>query len=224
MSGQQRRWIGGWLLSLLLVAVGAASADPATGYEVSGANGAALWGLGQQPGTSALVFAFSRATPVPAGDAAPEATATLPTPGPRAVFRVTQWSLANNEWVEREWYGDWPLTVKGLGIADDLSQGALNNMVVGTLVQYSDSGMVVRHNVPGWLLIKWTASSDPANTTTAYTYQTPAYTAALQTVGSGRMAKATATIMVPALGAPLSISGVGSLSSITTGALNVTME
>jgi hypothetical protein len=224
MSGQQRRLSGGWLLSLLLVAAGAASADPATGYEVSGANGAALWGLGQQPGASALVLAFSRATPAPADDAAPGATGTVPTPGPRAAFRVTRWSFANNEWVQREWYGDWPLTARGLGIADDLSQGALNNMVVGTLVEYSDSGTVVRRNVPGWLQIKWMASSDRANTTAAYTYQTPAYTAALQTVGSGRMAKATATIMVPALGAPLSISGVGSLSSITTGALNVTMD
>jgi len=208
------------LLSLILVAAGGARADQVTSYEVSGATGAALWGMGQVPGTTALVFAFSKATPVK--PTAPKENP--PAPGPRAAFMVTQWSLVNDAWVQREWYGDWPLAAKGLGIANDLAQGALDSMVMGTLVEQSESGTVVHQNVPGRLQVQWTGSSDRGNTTTAYTYQTPSYTAALQTVGTGRMAKAAATLTVPALGAPISLSGIGTLSSITTGAVSLTME
>jgi hypothetical protein len=225
MSGQQRKWICGLLFPLLIVAAGAARADQAASYDVSGSSGAALWGLGTQPGTAALLFAFSQAAPVkPASTAGPAAPANSAAPGPRVVFLVMQWILAGNAWVEREWYGDWPLAPDGLAVGADLAQGTLDTTVMGTLVVSSGSGTDVQRNVPGRLQVKWQATSDPANTTTAYTYQTPAYTAVLQTIGSGRMATAAATITVPALGAPIPLSGVGTLSSITTGALSLTMQ
>jgi hypothetical protein len=232
MSGQQRRWSGGLLLSLFLVAAGGARADQAAGYELSGATGAALWALGPAPlfgtpeaGATAVVFAFSRAAPVKAvSAAAPAPKEDPPPPGPRAAFMVTRWVLVNGDWVQQEWYGDWQLAAHELGIAADLAQGALDSTVMGTLVEHGESGTVVQRHVPGRLQVSWTGSSERANTTTAYTYQTPAYTAALQTVGSGRMAKATAILTVPALGGPIPLSGIGTLSSITTGALNVAMQ
>jgi hypothetical protein len=223
MSGQQRKWIWGGLLSLFLVAAGA-QADQVSVYEVGGTRGATLWGLGNQPGTAAVLFAFNHVTPVKPDTAANAPKVTLPPPGPRVAFLVTQWGLINNTWVERQWYGDWPMDAKGLGLAGDLSQGTLDTMVQGTVVESSESGTVVHRNIPGRLQVKWLAGSDLANTTTAYNYQTSAYTATLQTVGQGRMATATATLTVPALGAPIPLSGIGALSAITTGALNVTMQ
>jgi hypothetical protein len=225
MSGRQKNRICGLFLPLLILAAEAARADQTASYDVSGSSGAALWGLGNQPGTAALLFAFSRAAPVKAAaTAGPAVPDNSPAPGPRVGFLVMQWALTDNAWVEREWYGDWPLADNGLVVGADLAQGSLDTMVLGTLVVSSGSGTDVQRNVPGRLQVSWQASSDPANTTTAYTYQTPAYTAALQTIGSGRMATATATITLPALGAPISLSGVGSLSSITTGALNLTLQ
>src|SRR5438105_1051042 len=216
MSSQQRQWICGLFLPLLMLAAGAARADQAAGYEVSGSSGAALWGLGSQPGTTALIFAFSQAAPVkPAATAAPAAPEDSPAPGPRVAFLVTQWALVDDGWVEREWYGDWPLAADVLAIGPDLAQGTLDTTVLGTLETISASGTDLQRNVPGRLQVKWLATSDLASTTTAYIYQTPAYTAALQTVGSGRMATATASLTVPALGAPIPLWGVGTLSSIT---------
>ena len=55
MLGQQRKWIWGWLLGLFLVAAGA-QADQVSVYEVGGTTGATLWGLGNQPGTAAVIL------------------------------------------------------------------------------------------------------------------------------------------------------------------------
>jgi hypothetical protein len=140
------------------------------------------------------------------------------------VFSVTQWAVVNNAWVEREWYGDWPLSPQTLAIAGDLTLGTLDTALGGTLVERSLSGTVVQRDVPGRLQVKWTGSSDLTHATTVYTYQTPDYTTALQGVGTGRMATVTASVTVPALGDPISLWGVGSLSSVITGQLSVTMQ
>jgi hypothetical protein len=222
MSGQQRKRSYGLLLPILALAATAAGADPTASYVVNGSTGAALWGLGDQPGTEALAFAFTAATPVKSATAA--APAAADTPGPRVVFVVTQWAQVDNAWVQRQWYGDWPLAPQTLAIAGDLTLGTLDTTLLGTLVERTLSGTAVQRGVPGRLQVKWTSSSDLTNATSAYTYQTPDYTTVLQGVGTGRMASVTATVTVPALGGPISLSGVGSLSAVATGQLSVTMQ
>jgi hypothetical protein len=225
MSGQQRKRCYCLLLPILALAATAAGADPTASYVVDGSTGAALWGLGNQPGTQALVFAFSAATPVKvATAAAPGTPQDAGTPGPRVVFSVTQWAVVNNAWVEREWYGDWPLAPQTLAIAGDLTTGTLDTPLMGTLVERSLSGAAVQRDVAGRLQVTWTGSSDLTHATTQYTYQTQDYTTALQGVGTGRMASVTATVTVPALGDPIPLWGVGSLSSVITGQLSVTMQ
>jgi hypothetical protein len=217
-------------LPILALAATAARADsaPAAGYVISGSTGAALWGLGNEPGTEAVVFAFTAAapvkTPAAAATAGPVAPAETDAPAPRVVFSITQWALVNNDWVQRQWYGDWPLAPPALAIATDLTQGTLDTPLMGTLVEQSLHGTVVQRNVPGQLKVKWTGSSDLANTTSTYTYQTPAYTAALQGTGTGRMAAVSASVTVPALGGALAFSGVGSLANVASGLLSVTMQ
>ena len=217
MSGQQRKWSRSLVFPILVLAATAAGANPTASYLLSGSTGAALWGMGNEPGTQAVVFAFTAASPV---KPAPAAGA----PGPRVVFAVTQWALINQDWVQRQWYGDWPLARPALAIAADLTEGTLDTPLLGTLVEQSASGTVVQRNVPGQLKVSWASSSDLANTTSAYTYQTPAYTAALQGSGSGRLATVSANVTVPALGGPIPLSGVGSLAAIANGLLNVTLQ
>jgi hypothetical protein len=70
--------------------------------------------------------------------------------------------------------------------------------------------------------VKWTAMGRTANTTLAYTYQTPVFAATLQTAGSGRSSQAAGTITVAGLGGPIEIWGFGTLSAVKTGLLSVT--
>jgi hypothetical protein len=228
MSGQRIKWRPFLFLPLLVfTAAAAAPADQtqSASYVVQGPAGAALWGLGDRPGTEAVIFAFSQLAPVKGSSpATPPAKDNPPAPGPRVAFSVTQWTMANGDWVLSQWYGDAPLTEKALAITGDLAQGKLEATVPGTLVQQSASGTVVRRDVPGLLEVQWVASSSVANATTADTYQTPAYAAILQTAGTGRAATATARVTVEALGAPIQLWGLGSLSSVVSGLLSVTMQ
>jgi hypothetical protein len=214
----KRRWKNIGFISLLVLAATGVQADQGSNYTINGSSGATLWGLGNQPGTEAVAFAFSQAAPLSADPNAP----ALPA-GPRVAFSVSQWALVNQQWVQRHWYGDWPLAPDVLAIADDLNSGSLDSMVLGTLEEHSSSGTVVTPNVFGHLQLQWTGSSGRANTSTAYTYQTPSYTTTLQSAGSGRLAMGSGTITVPALGAPISLWGFGNLSAVSTGLLNVTM-
>jgi len=224
MSGQQREWSCGLLLPLLVLSAAAVRADPSTSYIVSGSTGAALWGVGNQPGTEALIFAFNQAVSVQAAAAAAAAKESPPAPGPRVFFSVTQWALAGDGWVLRQWYGDVPMTPPALVITPDLMQGTLDVTVPGTLVESRASGTTVQRGIPGRLQVTWTGSGDLANSTTAYTYQTALYTTTLQSIGTGRLAAIAATITVPALGDPIPLWGAGSLGAVTTGSLNVTMQ
>jgi hypothetical protein len=191
---------------------------------------------GNQAGAEALVFAFTAATPVKAGAA----------PGPRVVFSVTQPALVNGAPAQLQWYGDWPLAPDALepsvlapnapapnvlAIAGDLTQGTLDTQVLGTLVESGANGTVLQREVPGRLQVKWVGSGDLASTTVADSFQTAAYTTALQIVGQGRLALASGTITVPALGAPIPIqssaslaSSTASLAAVATGLVSVTMQ
>jgi hypothetical protein len=230
VSGKHPRRNRFFILPLLLLTATAAGAGQTVNYVVSGPIGAAVWGLGDEPGTEAVAFAFSHLTPVePKNAAASSPTATaekqkLPPPGPRVVFSVTQWALVDGEWAPRHWYGDAPLPEKALAVAADLSAGQLDATIPGILEERDETGAVVRREVPGRLQVQWSAIGKPANTTLAYTYQTPSYATTLQTVGSGRASQATATVTVEALGGPIQIWGLGSLSAVTSGLLSVTQE
>lgn len=221
MDGRQRKWSCGLFVPLFLVA-SAAAAAPAARYLVSGPMGALAWGPGSLPGTQALLFVFSAAAPVAPSTAGP-VTASAP-PGPRVLFIVTQLTqAADGAWVQRQWSGDWPLAPKALAIAGDLTQGALDTIAYGTLQVSSVSGTVIQRNVPGRLQIQWAGSSNLAHTTLADSLQTPAFTVALQIAGMGRLATATGTLTVPALGAPIPLQSGGSLAAADTGLLTVAL-
>lgn len=225
MSGPQRtasswkRWLPVLLFAgtvPVVTAVPAAQAAPAAQYTVNGTSGAALWGIGYQPGTQILAFAFTQATPTGSNASA------LPT-GPRLTFSVAQWALTGSGWVQRQWYADVPLDAQALTISPDLGQGVLDATVPGTLVEQSFAGTVVTRDVPGRIQVNWTGFSGISNTSLSYNYQTPSYTAIVQTAGPGRFAMANATITVEALGAPIQAWGFGSLFSATGGLLSVTL-
>jgi len=171
--------------------------------------------MSSQAGTQVLAFAFTQATPVANNSATP--------PGPRLTFSVAQWALTTGGWVQRQWTADVALDAQALGISPDLSQGVLDATVSGTLVQQSFGGTVVTRNVPGRVQVSWTAVSGASNTTLSYNYQTPAYSAIVQTVGPGRFAMANATVTVDALGAPIQAWGFGTLFSATGGLLSVSL-
>lgn len=223
MSAKHGKWTGFLVLPILLLAATTARADQTSRYTVTGPIGAALWGLGNEPGTEALAYAFTHVTPVK-----PEATVSqegeqpvLPPPGPRLAFSVTQWAFEDDQWVRRQWYGDVSLVNKRLAIAANLSIGNLDATIEGTLVESTPDDVKVYQNVPGRIQVKWTAMGRMANTTLAYTYQTPVFAATLQTAGSGRSSQAAGTITVAAMGKPIEIWGFGTLSAVTTGLLGV---
>lgn len=199
------------VLLALLAAAPAARAEPST-YVVRGLGGAALWGLGQQMGTEAVAFAFTEATPQK-GDP--------PAAGPRLVFSVTQWAVVNGAWVRRQWYGDVPLEKETLKIALDLAQGRLETVAEGTLEEQRLDGSILRRSVKGSIAIVWVGSGVIGSTTAALTYQSSAYTAILQTVGSGRQALASAGITVEGMDGTVKVSGLGSLTAVTDGLLQV---
>jgi hypothetical protein len=203
------------LLPLLLCATTTAWADQKASYTVRGPAGAALWGVGEQPGTEALVFAFDNLTPE---------KGNTPAPGPRVAFSVTQWSLESTGWVRRQWYGDAALPEAALAITPALTEGTLDVTVSGTLEERRESGVLLHREVPGRVQIRWTAQGALGQNATAYNYQTPAYATTLKTTGSGRGALATASVTVDALGGRIELLGLGSLAAVSKGQLTVTME
>jgi hypothetical protein len=216
MSGQLGKLTRFLVLPVLALAATAALADPPVSYVVRGPAGAAVWKGGSPLGTEVVAFAFTQVAP---------AKGDTPAPGPRVVFSVTQVVSVNGIGVQRQWYGDAAIKPEWLSIAPDLSSATLDATVPGTLVETSETGNVaVRRDVPGRLQLSWAAQGDLANTTTAFTYQTQAYTAVLQTVGPGRATTATATATIDALGPGITLTGLGSLSSVTSGLVTVAMQ
>lgn len=215
MTRRPGQWVRLLVLSVLALTLGVAHADPTTtSYVVKGPMGAALWGLGDRPGTEALVFAFDELAPEK-GEA--------PAPGPRVTFSVSQWELGYTGWVRRQWFGDVALETEAFKVGAELTDGVLEATVMGTLEERSQTGASLYREVPGKLQIRWTGRSNIGNSTLAYVYQTPAYTATLKSQGMGRAATATATLTVDALGGSIGFWGFGSLFNVSSGSLAVTM-
>jgi hypothetical protein len=149
MVGTQRRWGQVLWLFLLLFATTAASADT-TVYTVRGPGGAVAWGLGNQPGTEVVVFAFSDLAPV---------LGSTPAPGPRVTFSVTQFALLGVTFLRRQWYGDVALNPEMLTIGANLTETTLDAEVVGSLEERSGTVATVQRGVPGRLQVRWTPNS-----------------------------------------------------------------
>jgi hypothetical protein len=209
-------------LPLFLLAATATRAEQTARYEVSGPTGAALWGLGSEPGAAVLALAFSRATPIAQERDTAAERDELPPPGPRLVFSVNRWVRLDGEWVRRQWYGDAPLKPEALTTAADLAGGKLDATVTGTLQESWESEVFEHREVTGRLQVQWSAIGGVAQTTLAYAYQTPAHGVLLQTAGPGRAALVRATVTVEGLGPPLEVEGAGSLLEVIEGLLSVT--
>jgi hypothetical protein len=206
------RWL---LLPVLALAASAAWGEQKASYVIRGPAGAAIWGLGLQPGTEAVAFVFTNAEPT---------RGEKPATAARIAFSVIQWSFTNGQWLRRQWYGDAPLKPEDLSIALDLSEGRLDTTVTGTLEEQRLNGSILRREVPGRVQVKWTPIGGIATLTEQVNYQTPPYAASLQLAGSGRKAAATATLIVDGLDGPIQITGLGSLSSVTNGLFNLTLR
>jgi hypothetical protein len=205
----------GFFLPVLAVAAGAAHAEPVTSDYVVKGSMAAAWGIGNRPGTEAILFAFNELAPK---------TGETPAAGPRLAFSVTQWSLGATGWVRRQWFGDAALEPETFKIAPELGEATVEATVMGALEERSESGASVYRDVPGKVQISWTAGyGGVGNSTLAYIYQTPSYTAKLQSQGTGRSANASITVAIDALGEPMTFWGFGSLSAVKEGSLAITM-
>jgi hypothetical protein len=215
MSGKHMRRAYVLFLPVLALAVTAAHADPTARYGLGGATGAAMWGLGDQLGTEAVLFAFSQAAP---------AAADSPAAGPRIAFSVTRWQWDDKGWVRRQWYGDSTFPLEALAINPDLGEGTLDVTLMGSLEERSAAGVSVRRDVPGHVQVRWVANGSRAGMTTSYIYQTPPYNTTLQTAGEGRGATTEASVTVEALGEPIHLWGFGSLSAVTSGTMDVTLQ
>jgi hypothetical protein len=210
MSDRKRGWARYLIIPVLALAATAARAEQT--YAVRGPTGAAVWAPLFNGGTEAIIFAFTQSAPT-VGD--------KPEPGPRVVFSVTQWALLNGNPVRRQWFGDAALKPEWLPIQPDLSIGQLDAEVLGTLEEQRFDGSVLKREVLGRIQIRWDGAGILANNTTQVSYQTPPYTAVLQTIGMGRPANAMATVTVEALGPPITLVGLGSLTEVTAGQVSV---
>lgn len=216
MTRRAGRWVCAFVMPVLALAAGAASADPVTSdYNVKGSM-AAAWGIGDRLGTEAILFAFSELE---------NKQSVTPATGPRLTFSVTQWSFGSTGYVRRQWFGDAPLADEAMKIGAGLADATVETTVNGTLEERGETGVTLYRDVPGKVQIKWGASAygGVGNTTLAYIYQTPAYTAKLQSQGAGRSATIAMTVAVDALGDPMTFWGFGSLSAVKTGSLAITM-
>lgn len=202
------------LLPILALALPAAAQESTASYQVRGPGGAVAWGLGDQPGTDVVVFAFSDLARVGEDAAA----------GPRVTFSVTHWSAVGTAFVRRQWYGDVPIEPRMLTIGPGLTEATLDAEVTGSLETRDSGGSVLRREASGRIQVRWAPSGNLANSTANFIHQTPAYIVTLQAVGGGRMATTIATVTVEALGVgPINLVGLGALLAPTTGILVVRM-
>jgi hypothetical protein len=229
MSGRRGTRHSLLLLPLLLLTATTARAGQTSYYQVTGPVGAAIWGLGDEPGTQALAFAFTRVTPVKpqattAAVPTQDAPVELPPPSARLAFTVTRWSFEDDQWVRRQWFGDMALDDRSLSVASTLVDGKLDAIVLGTLEEMTEDDVIVRENVRGRIKVNWTAYGRLANSTLSYNYQTPSFATTLQMAGQGRSSRTTATVTVDGMGDPIALWGFGTLAAVKAGVLSVTQQ
>jgi hypothetical protein len=204
--------IGLGLLALSLSCAPIASADT---YQLGGPAASAVWAsYDGQMATQAVILTVSDAKG-PNPDAAQTA---------RCTFNVLQWGFTFNGLVFRHFYGNAELPAGALTVPTDLSAGALDAVVKGTLVSQIGFNYSVRRDVSCRVKCDWVPSGDAQNGHSNWTYQVMGYGAALNAAISGRPAEASATAVLDGLTLPLGHTNYGSLAQIVDGALSVSVR
>jgi hypothetical protein len=197
------------LLALSLSRAPIASADT---YQLGGPAASAVWAsYDGQMATQAVVLTVSDAKG-PIIDAAPKA---------RCTFNILQWGFTASGLVFRHFYGDAQLPDGALAVPTDLSTGALNAVLKGTLVSQVGFNYSVRKDVNCHLKCDWVPSGDAQSGQSSWTYQVLGYGAALNAAISGRPATANASATLDGTAVSLGHTNYGSLAQIVEGALSV---
>jgi hypothetical protein len=200
------------LLALSLSRAPIASADT---YKLGGPAASAVWSsYDGQMATQAVILTVSDAKG-PNGDAAQTA---------RCTFNVLQWGFTFNGLVFKHFYGNAELPAGALTVPTDMSTGALDAVLKGTLVSQVGFNYSVRRDVTCNLKCDWVPSGDAQNGQSNWSYQVMGYGAALSAAISGRPAAATATATLDGLTLPLGHTDYGSLAHIVDGALSVSVR
>lgn len=204
--------IGLGLLALSLSRVSIASADT---YQLGGPAAAAVWAsYDGQMATQAVVLTVSDA----------KGTGIEVAPNARCTFNILQWGFTVNGLVFRHFYGNAQLPDGALEVPTDMSTGALNAVLKGTLVSQVGFNYSVRRDVSCNLKVDWVPSGDAQLGQSNWTYQVMGYGAALNAQIQGRPATANATAIVDGLTLPLGHTDYGSLAQIVQGALSVSVR
>jgi hypothetical protein len=200
------------LLALSLSCAPIASADT---YKLGGPAASAVWSsYDGQMATQAVILTVSDAK-----GPTPDAGQTA-----RCTFNVLQWGFTFNGLVFRHFYGNAELPAGSLTVPTDLSTGALDAVVKGTLVSQVGFNYSVRRDVNCRVKCDWTPSGDTQDGHSNWTYQVMGYGAALNAAISGRPAAASATAVLDGLTLPLGNTNYGSLAQIVDGALSVNVR
>jgi hypothetical protein len=204
--------IGIGLLALSLSRAPIASADT---YELGGPAAAAVWAsYDGQMATQAVVLTVSDA----------KGSGLDLTPKARCTFNILQWGFTASGLVFRHFYGDAQLPDGALAVPTDLSTGALNAVLKGTLVSQVGFNYSVRRDVNCNLKCDWVPSGEAQPGHSNWTYQVLGYGAALNASIQGRPATANATATLDGLTVPLGSTNYGSLAQIVQGALSVNVK
>lgn len=197
------------LLALSLSRAPIASADT---YQLGGPAASAVWATYDgQMATQAVVLTVSDAKG-PGDDAMPKA---------RCTFNILQWGFTASGLVFRHFYGNAELPEGALTVPTDLSAGALDAVLKGTLVSQVGFNYSVRKDVTCRLKCDWVPSGEPQSGYSNWTYQVLGYGAALNAAISGRPATANATAILDGATLSLGHTNYGSLAQIVEGALKV---
>lgn len=202
-------------IGLLALSLSRASFASGNTYQLGGPAAAAVWAsYDGQMATQAVVLTVSDA----------KGTDTDATPKARCTFNILQWGFTASGLVFRHFYGDAQLPEGALAVPTDLSQGALDAVLKGTLVSQVGFNYSVRRDVSCNLKVNWTPSGEPQLGQSNWTYQVLGYGAALNAQIQGRPATANATAIVDGLTLPLGHTDYGSLAQIVQGALSVNVR
>jgi hypothetical protein len=200
------------LLALSLSRAPVASADT---YQLGGPAASAVWAsYDGQMATQAVLLTVSGAKGSLI-DAAPKA---------RCTFNILQWGFTASGLVFRHFYGNAELPEGGLTVPADLSAGALDAVLKGTLVSQIGFNYSVRKDVSCRLKCDWVPSGDAQNGQSNWSYQVLGYGAALNAAISGRPAAANATATLDGTALSLGHTDYGSLAQIVEGALSVSVR
>jgi hypothetical protein len=207
-----RKWaLGLGLLALSLSRAPIASADT---YQIGGPAGAAVWAsYDGQMATQAVILTLSDAGR-PNGDGS----------GARCTFSILQWGFTPSGLTFRQFYGDAALPGDALSLPTDLSTGALDAEVKGTLVEQVGFNYKMRKDVSCRLKCDWTPTGDASNGYSSWTYQVLGYGAALQANIVGKPATCRGQATLDGLSFPLGETRWGSLATVVGGALSVSVK